>query len=135
MEGTIFINGKDAYTTWGVVMHSDSLSQLMTPAGQKALVSNSSRLEHGKRVITRNPRKADRDLTLTIHIVAETEADFFEKYLSFCEELEINTKYQPDVFYRCDYLNCQQFTQYMRGMAKFILKLNEPNPADRGVGV
>ena len=108
----------------------------MTPAGQKELVSNASRLEHGKRVIIQNPRKKDRDVTLTLNMVAETEAAFFTQYADFCEELEkgrlvIRTMYQPGVYYRMDYIDCQQFTQYMRGEAKFSLKLNEPNPKDR----
>ena len=30
----LFINGKDAYTTWGISMDDTALSALMTPATQ-----------------------------------------------------------------------------------------------------
>lgn len=136
--GELFINGKDAYTTWGISMDNTSLSSLMTPAPNKEFIENKSRLEHGKRVITSNPRKDERDLTLQINLTASNEDSFFARYDSFCEELEtgcldIRTKYQPTVMYRTIYLSCQQFSQFMRGVGKFILKLNEPNPKNRSL--
>lgn len=138
MTGTLYINGKDAYTQWGITIDTQSLSALMTPAGQKALVENKSRLEHGKRVITNNPKQESRDLALTLQLIASDETAFFTQYNSFCDELKlgrlvIRTKYQPNVYYKCDYISCSQFTQFCRGIAKYSLKLNEPNPNDRSV--
>ena len=132
----LFINGKDAYTEWGISMDASSLSALMTPAPNKELIENKSRLEHGKRVITSNPKKDERDLTLTINLTARNEVQFFDRYASFCEELEtgvlnISTCYQPGIVYKTIYLSCSQFTQFVRGIANFSLKLNEPNPKDR----
>ena len=137
----LWINGKDAHTTWGIVSSSTTLSELMTPAGQKKLVENSSRLEHGKRVITnkRIARKADRDITLNIQMVADNESDFLANYAAFCDDVlangrfEVITKYQPNVIYRLDYISCQQFSEFMRGIAKFALRCNEPDPTDRGL--
>ena len=68
--------------------------------------------------------------------MASDEKQFFERYNSFCEELatgvlEIETKYQPDVAYKTIYQSCSQFSQFMRGIGKFTLKLIEPNPNDR----
>lgn len=136
MTGELFINGKDAYTTWGISMEGTSLSALMTPAPMKAFVESSSRLEHGKRVITSNPKVDERNITLEIHLTAKNEDDFFSKYINFCNELatgvlNIRTKYQPNTIYRTIYLSCSQFSQFMRGIAKFSLKLCEPNPAKR----
>lgn len=136
MVGELFINGKDAYTEWGISMDASSLSALMTPAPNKELIENKSRLEHGKRVITSNPKKDERDLTLTINLTARNEVQFFDRYASFCEELEtgvlnISTRYQPGIVYKTIYLSCSQFTQFVRGIANFSLKLNEPNPKDR----
>ena len=76
----------------------------------------------------------ERNLTLTINLTAKNEDDFFEKYNSFCQELatgilNIKTKYQPNIMYRTVYLSCNQFTQFMRGIAKFSLKLVEYNPS------
>lgn len=140
MIGELFINGKDAYTEWGVSMDTASLSALMTPAGNKDLPENKSRLEHGKRVIidTSVMKVDERQLTLTINLTAKNEVEFFTRYSSFCKELatgklNIRTKYQPDVMYRTIYKSCSQFSQFMRGIAHFSLKLEEPNPTDRNL--
>lgn len=136
MKEELYINGKDAYVTWGISMDETSLSALMTPAPNKALIENKSRLEHGKRVIASNPKKDERDLILQINITAPDKDTFFARYDSFCNELDsgvldIKTKYQPATVYRTVYQSCQQFSQFMQGIGKFILKLNEPNPKNR----
>lgn len=136
MKEELFINGKDAYTTWGISMDNTALSDLMTPPSNKALIEYESRLEHGKRVVIANPRKDARNLTLQINLTASDEGEFFKRYNSFCDELatgalEIETKYQPDVVYKTIYQSCSQFSQFMRGIGKFSLKLYEPNPNDR----
>lgn len=136
--GELFINGKDAYTTWGVMMDTESLSLLMTPSGVKDFVSNASRRQHGSRYIIKDPKVTERKLNLTLQLVAKNEEEFFEKYDSFCEELEtgyveFRTKYQPTKVYRCVYNNCTPFTQFVREMAKFTLKITEPNPKDRNI--
>lgn len=138
MNGELFINGKDAYTEWGISMDTQSLSALMTPAPNKDLPENKSRLSDGKVVITDVGliKKDERQLNLTINLTAKSEDTFFARYNSFCNELaggilEIETKYQPGVKYRTVYQSCQQFTQFMRGIAHFSLRLEEPNPANR----
>lgn len=138
MTGVLYINGKDAYTTWHAFFDSSSLSSLMTPPPLKDAVSNNSRLEHGKRVMYNGRKIADRDITLVLQMTAPNEEVFFERYNSLCEEfahgrLEIQTKYQPGIVYKMDYISCSQFTQFLRGIAKFTLKLNEPNPKDRKI--
>lgn len=138
MKNELIINGKDAYTTWGISMDTSSLSALMTPPPMKEFIENKSRLEHGKRIITSNPKIDERNITLTFNLTAKNEEQFFSRYNSFCEELaigvlNIKSKYQPDVVYKTIYLSCNQFTQFMRGIAKFSLKLIEPNPKDRSI--
>ena len=132
----LFINGKDAYTTWGISMDDTALSALMTPAPNKEFIENKSRMEHGKRVITADPKKDERDLTLQINLTAPDKDTFFARYDSFCNELdkgilEIKTKYQPNIVCRTIYISCNQFSQFMQGIGKFVLKLNEPNPNNR----
>lgn len=136
MEGEFYINDKDAYTTWGISMDTSSLSALMTPPPMKEFIENKSRLGNGKRVITSNSKIDERNITLTFNLTAKSEDQFFTRYNSFCEELatgvlHIRSKYQPNVVYKTIYLSCNQFTQFMRGIASFSLKLVEPNPADR----
>lgn len=136
MKDELYINGKDAYTTWGITMEDGALSDLMTPVSNKAFIENESRLEHGKQIIVANLKLDERSLTLTINISASSEKQFFERYNSFCKELatgrlEIKTMYQTEIVYKTIYQSCSQFSQFMRGMGKFVLKLTEPNPNDR----
>lgn len=136
MKGELYINGEDAYLLWGISMDDTSLSELMTPPANKAFIENESRLQHGKQVITANPKLDQRNLSLQINLTAHTEEQFFARYNSFCKvlasgELRIKTKYQPGVVYKTLYISCGQFSQFMRGIGKFNLKLNEPNPNDR----
>ena len=51
MKDELRINGKDAYTTWGISMDNNALSELMTPSSNKTFIENESRLEHGKRAV------------------------------------------------------------------------------------
>ena len=137
MTGDLFINGYDAYNRWGVSLSDGAISTLMTPAPMKERLTNDVRVEHGSRTSNRLPRKASRDVTLEIHLSARSRTDFFTKYDLFCSEvlatgqLNIVTKYQAGVTYRMLYVSCTQFTAIVNGLAKFSLKLTEPNPANR----
>lgn len=135
MKNELFINGNDAYEKWGISLSEGSLTALLTPPTMKGAITNESRLQHGKQVY--NIAKVDsRQVSLELHFSAHSRDEFFNKYLSFCEELkkgklEIITKYQPDVVYRFLYLSCTQFKQFNLGIAKFTLKLDEYNPTGR----
>lgn len=142
MQGTLFINGKDAYTTWGITLDENALSALMTPAPLKDPIANKSRAAHGRDVLgfggatPYRPRVDEREFSIGINLTAPNEAEFFRRYEAFCRELQggrldIRTKWQQGVTYRCLYVSCTQFAQFMRGMAKFSLRLNEPNPTNR----
>jgi len=137
MTGELKINGKDAFDTWGVSLEDGALATLMTPPAVKSYVTNTSRLGNGERVIVYNPRYDSRDITLEMHLVAKDKADFLTKYVNFCNGalkkgyLYIETVYQPDVVYHCVYKSCTQYSQLINGLAKFSLKLTEPNPANR----
>lgn len=136
LKGQLKINGKDAYLTWGVTMDDTSLSALMTPPSVKAYIENNDRTEHGKRVIIDNVRVDSRDITLQLNLTARSEEEFFSRYSSFCDELskgilDIETSYQKDIVYHCIYQSCSQFSQFMRGIGKFTLKITEFNPKNR----
>lgn len=137
-KGELYINGKDAYTEWGLSMTDQGLSALMTPAGNKAPIENKSRMKDGKDTDMTATRKDERTLSLPIQITAPNQATFLTRYAKFCEELdggtlEIRTKYQPTVLYRTYYISCQQFSQFIREMATFSLRLCEPNPKNRSL--
>lgn len=136
-KGELYINGIDAYDRWGVSLSDTALSALMTPAPNKAYISNKSRLENGKRVIINNPKVDERSVSINIHLTASNTQEFYNRYYAFCTEIlaegkiDIKTKYQENVVYHMVYESCTQFSQFMQGIAKFTLKLNEPNPNNR----
>lgn len=138
MIGQLVINGKDAFTTWGVVLEQDALSALMAPAPIKPFPENKGRSEHGKQVFTTNPRIDERTISLPLIMTAATEAAFRTAYFAFVTELQtgaltITTSFLPGVKFRMIYENCQQFTQFQRQTAKFLLRITEPNPNNRAI--
>jgi len=135
--GELFINGKDAYTTYGVSLTDGGLSALMTPPPMKELIESTYRKKHGKVIIPKDVKMDSRDINLEMHLTAPDKATFFSRYSAFCSELAkgvltINTKYLSGVYFRVIYLSCTQFTEFVQEMAKFTLKLNEPDPSNRG---
>jgi hypothetical protein len=137
MTGELFINNKDAYTNWGIILGETSFTALLTPAPIKNYIQNKSALIPGKQVLTEVPPKIDeRDVQLVFYLKASNLNQFLTRYSSFVTELEqgainIKTKYQPNVVYHCIYLSCAQFSQFNGRLGKFVLKLNEPNPKNR----
>ena len=135
--GELYINGKDAYNEWGVSFEDGALASLMTPSSMKECISNESRLEHGTRRVNLLRKMQERDLTLPFHLVAKNRAMYLTRYESFVTEItgqeyvRIKTCYQPTVVYKCIYSSCTQFSQFIDGLAKFTLKLIEPDPSDR----
>ena len=129
-------NWQDAYIKWGISFDQTALSTLMTPPPNKAYIENKSRLETGKRIILHEPKVDERSITISFNLTAKDSVQFFERYNSFCEELakgelHIKTAYQEGVVYKMVYESCTQFSQLMREIARFSLKLVEPNPSDR----
>jgi hypothetical protein len=126
---------KDAFTTWGVSFEDGTLSNLLSFPATKQRVSNESRLEHGKRVVNVSPRVASREISLEMHLIAPDFATFLTRLDSFTAlleagDIELRTSWRPDTVYHLQYLSCTQFS-HIQGLAKFILRLEEPNPTNR----
>ena len=127
----------DAFLAWGVSMDKSSLSNLMAPAPLKDMIENKSATENGKSVIRTGRYLDERTLTLGMNISATTQATFLSRYGYFCSQvlaygkLDIRTKYQTGVVYHLDYLSCSQFGEFRLSMGKFVLRVVEPNPANR----
>ena len=136
-HGELTINGQDAYDIWGVSFEDGALASLMTPPSMKPSIVNESRLEHGKRRINRILAKEERELTLPFHLVAKSRTEYLDRYERFVsmltseEYITIETSYQSNTIYKCIYQSCTQFSQYIDGLAKFVLRLIEPDPSDR----
>lgn len=137
MRERIYINGKDAYKEWGLSLESDGLNALLAPIPMKPFIENKSTQEHGKAIYPVNPRIDERDVQIAINILASSNAQFIERYHSFMIELQkgifrIHIVYAGiDETFNMVYLSCQQFSQFNMRCAKFLLRLNEPNPANR----
>lgn len=135
-KGQLKINGKDAYLTWGISMDDTSLSALMTPPSVKPYITNDDRMRHGKEYLSTPIYVESRDLTLQLNLTAKNEEQFFTRYASFCEELakgilDIETSFQRGIVYHCLYQSCSQFSQFMREIGQFVLKVTETNPNNR----
>ena len=127
----------DAYTTWGLSLTNGSLAALMTPPPIKELIESTYRKKAGKIVILKDAVYADRDVNLQFNITASSKTAFLDKYKSFCTVLatgrvEMYTSLMPGVYFRFIYVSCTQFSEFMGRLAKFSLKLNEPDPTNRG---
>ena len=139
MKGECFINGKDAFTMWGIMFAETSFSALLTPAPVKDYIKNKSALLDGTQVVCDeyvHPKVDERDVQLVFGLKAKNLTEFLSKYSSFSEELQkgildVRTKYQPGVTYHLLYVSCTQFTQFNGRLGRFVLKVNEPNPMNR----
>ena len=139
MRGSFTINGYDTYSTWGVILAENSVEQFIAPPPLKEYITNDSALENGTQVLTESaalPRVAARNLTVEVNILATNNADFRTKLAAFTTVLKggvltIRLTDHTAEYFHCLYQSCTQFTDYNGRVAKFALRLIEPNPANR----
>ena len=138
MSGDLFINGKDAWATWGVRMGDGFLDAIDGFNEMKDYIEDESRLEHGKRVITDNAKVDSREITLQFTIEGNSENDYRSKKKAFQTELEkgaVNIKVPAlgDEIYKLIYLG-KSISYGMssdRCFGKISSKFEEPNPMER----
>lgn len=138
MTGDLFINGKDAWATWGIRMGDGFLDTIDGFNEMKDYIENESRLEHGKRVITDNAKVDSREITLQFTIEGNSENDYRTKKKSFQAELEkgtVNIKVPTlgSEVYKLIYLgkSVSYGLSLDRCFGKISSKFEEPNPMDR----
>lgn len=138
MTGDLFINGKDAFSTWGVRMGDGFLDSIDGFNQMKDYIENESRLEHGKRVITDNAKVDSREITLQFTIEGSSESDYRMKKKAFQTELEkgtVNIKIPAlgSEIYKLIYLgkSLSYGLSYDHCFGKVSSKFSEPNPMDR----
>lgn len=132
------INGKDAWTTWGVRMGNGFLDSIDGFNEMKDYIEDESRLEHGKRVITDNAKVASREITLQFTIEGSSESDYRAKKKAFQTELEkgdVNIKVPVlgSEVYKLVYLgkSISYGLSLDRCFGKVSSKFCEPDPTDR----
>lgn len=141
MTGELYINGKDAWTTWGVNMGDGFLDALDAPLQMKEYIENESRLEHGKRMITANAKIDSREITLGFTIMGASESDYRAKRKAFLSELQagaftVNVPKLGADLYKLVYTgrSISYGLSADRTFGHFTMKATEPNPADRAEG-
>lgn len=134
----LIINNKDAFTEWGVQIGDGFLDAIGAPAPMKDFIENKSRLEHGKRVITTNPKLDERDITLTFTIQGSSQADYQVKKTAFQNELykgamTIQVPANSSEIYHLIYTGKSiSYAQSLdRTFGKLAVKFNEPDPSKR----
>ncbi len=138
MTGELFINGKDAWTTWGINMGNGFLDTIDAILPMKEYIENKSRLEHGKRVSVVNAKVDSREMTLGFTITGESAQDYQIKKKSFQTELEKGTfdvkipALNSEV-YHLIYMgkNISYALNTKRDFSKFSARFEEPNPKNR----
>lgn len=141
MTGELYINGKDAWVTWGVNMGDGFLDALDAPLQMKEYIENESRLEHGKRMITANAKIDSREITLGFTIMGASESDYRAKRKAFLSELQagaftVNVPILGADVYKLVYTgrSINYGLSADRTFGHFTMKATEPNPADRAEG-
>ena len=134
----LIINGKDALKEWGVRMGSGFMDAIDVPCQMKDYIENESRLEHGKRVLTSNPKISSRNVTLPFTIQGKNEDDYKLKKKSFLNELyKGNVDIQiptvsVDIYHLVYTGGSTSYGQNTRrDFCKFSVKFLEPNPSNR----
>ena len=139
VNGSLSDGWVDAYLQWGMSFSEPALSALMTPAPNKSPIENKSRTRNGKSIIRNGAKKDERDLSLEMHITAPNRTEFWNRYHRFCSEVldygyvEVKNAHVPNLVFRLTYNSCTQFSEFSQQMAKFVLRMNEPDPNNRGV--
>lgn len=134
----LLVNGKDAYSTWGIRMGGGFLDAIGASSPMKEFIENKSRLEHGKQVIITNPKLDEREITLSFTIEGNSQSDYQTKKTAFFEELykgavDIQVPANNSDVYHLIYLG--KSVTYAQGIDRTFGKLSakfcEPNPANR----
>lgn len=136
MTNQLYIDGTDV-KEWGITLVKGCYEALLTPPPVKDLITNSSRMEHGKRVIvgTADMKYKDRNVTLNLFLEGETEDDYLGKLRGFMTKLMQGELafYVPRLrtTYHFVYSQISSYGDYGVKKGKFALELNEPNPDNR----
>lgn len=139
MVGDLIINGQDAYTAWGVSMGDNFIDSIEAPASLKDYITNESRMEHGKRVITDASviKVASRDVTLQFHIFGNTTEAYVANKKAFQSVLysgvvDIQIPSRGNEVYHLLYQGKQVSFSQSACDGKLSAKFEEPNPMNRG---
>lgn len=138
MLGELYINDKDAWSTWKARLVDDSLDNLESSASMKSYVTNNARSQDGAQIIISNPRIDMRSVILTFAITCESRLD----YLSKKRDLEMELRKGLTLFKVVPlslifklHLDENSTMTLLSGTGlrdgKFTIRFTEKNPKDR----
>lgn len=135
MRGSLFINSKDAYINWGVVLQKGAFDSILLPPNNKAYTTNEQRSSSGVQVFYENTQPMDRDFNISFVILANNQSDYNTKYNSFINELNSGElkmrisglKMEMNVYIN-GYLSLNRFRN---GKGILNVRFNEPNIKER----
>lgn len=134
-----YFNGTNLRTYCNTVLLEGAITSLLTPPPMKPRVESSSRITHGKNIITLGAKKDAREVSLTFAIRGADASEFDANYSKFVNLLTadgmivLKTDRQPSVSYRFVYDSCSTISGFTSGrcLAKIQVKFIEPNPNNR----
>ncbi len=118
MTGELFINDKDAWSTWNVKLADNSYENLLSPYPMKSYIENESRSQDGKQVFITNPRKNSRQIILIFDITCSSRSEYLTKYKDFKNEIS----------------NGQIKLAVTSIDEKYYLYMEDPQSLDMGIG-
>lgn len=122
----------DAYYEWGVSLEDGALDALMGFRPNKEPVVNKNVTADGAYYVTGAGHVDERTVSVPFHIVAPNKADFILKRGWFYDAIKtglitMKIAHPVEAEYQFYYVSCSQYTQYLDGMAKFMLTVYETN--------
>lgn len=136
MIGNLFINDKDAYSSWRVILEEGSYAKLLKPADPKEYARNDIRSQPGLQVFTSNYQPKERDFFIVFWITAGSKEEYFTAYRDFIKEFEkgsiklVVPALKEGYFLR--YNGCQDIG-YNGRVGKVAIRFVEDNPRNRVV--
>lgn len=134
MTGNLFINDKDAYTTWRVTLEDGSYAKLLKPADPKEYASNDIRSQPGLQVFSTNYQPKERDFFLVFWITGKSKEEYLLHYREFTKEIEkgsiklVVPALNEGYFLR--YNGCQEIGYHGR-IGKVAIRFIEDNTRNR----
>ena len=135
MKGQAKINGYDIWETWGAAFAKGTYEKLLAPPPMKDYIVNSSRLVHGKNIMTHNARTDSRDISIQIFIEGKSEEQYLSRYKSFLDEVQkgdvVLSVPRLKTIFHFVYTGCSSYGDYGLKRGKFTVKLTEPSISNR----
>lgn len=125
----------DCWVNWGVGLEAGALDALMCFKPNKEPIVNKNVTADGASYVTGAGHVDERTVSIPFHIVARNKADFLLKRQGFYDAIKtglciFRIANPVEATYKLYYVSCNQYTQFLSGVAKFMLTMYETNGYD-----